>query len=159
MPLTTFSFSRLKHPHILQLVGVTIRPLCFVMELATCDTLTHFLSAKGNAKKISWKEKATLAQDAAKGLLYLHTLDPPIIHRDIKGPNVLVMPQTRRRGRKRRRRELYFLRNHLLSVLFSFVRIPKASASSQSSQTLALVSTVTRPLEESLTIPLGLLPR
>lgn len=28
--------------------------------------------------------------DAAKGMLYLHTHDPPILHRDLKSPNLVV---------------------------------------------------------------------
>ena len=28
------------------------------------------------------------ALDAAKGLLYLHSCNPPIIHRDLKSPNL-----------------------------------------------------------------------
>lgn len=28
--------------------------------------------------------------DAAKGMMYLHSSDPPVIHRDLKSPNLLV---------------------------------------------------------------------
>jgi len=31
-----------------------------------------------------------MALDAAKGMLYLHSCSPPIIHRDLKSPNLLV---------------------------------------------------------------------
>jgi serine/threonine protein kinase len=31
-----------------------------------------------------------MAMDAAKGMLHLHLCDPPIIHRDLKSPNLLV---------------------------------------------------------------------
>lgn len=31
-----------------------------------------------------------LSIDGAKGMLYLHTLNPPLIHRDIKSPNLLI---------------------------------------------------------------------
>ena len=30
------------------------------------------------------------ALDAAKGMLYLHTRSPPVVHRDLKSPNLLV---------------------------------------------------------------------
>jgi serine/threonine protein kinase len=34
--------------------------------------------------------KLKLAQDIAKGMLYLHTRHPPIVHRDVKSLNILV---------------------------------------------------------------------
>ncbi len=33
---------------------------------------------------------ALQALDAAKGMLYLHSRSPPILHRDLKSPNLLV---------------------------------------------------------------------
>lgn len=30
------------------------------------------------------------AMDGAKGVLYLHRFEPPLIHRDLKSPNLLV---------------------------------------------------------------------
>jgi serine/threonine protein kinase len=37
--------------------------------------------------QLSWHAQAL---DAARGCLYLHTCSPPIIHRDLKSPNLLV---------------------------------------------------------------------
>lgn len=34
--------------------------------------------------------RLNMALDAAKGMNYLHTSDPPVIHRDLKSPNLLV---------------------------------------------------------------------
>jgi serine/threonine protein kinase len=41
-------------------------------------------------KKLTFLEKLNLLLDAAKGMVYLHTFDPPIIHRDLKSQNLLV---------------------------------------------------------------------
>ena len=37
-----------------------------------------------------WPRKVKMVEDIALGMNYLHTLDPPIIHRDLKLENVFV---------------------------------------------------------------------
>ena len=39
---------------------------------------------------IEWRVKLQLALDAAEGMLYLHSREPPVIHRDLKTSNLLV---------------------------------------------------------------------
>ena len=39
---------------------------------------------------LDWPKRLNMAMDAAKGMLHLHLCDPPIIHRDLKSPNLLV---------------------------------------------------------------------
>jgi serine/threonine protein kinase len=34
-----------------------------------------------------------IAKDIAKGCAFLHSANPPVIHRDLKSPNVLVRPR------------------------------------------------------------------
>ena len=42
-----------------------------------------------------------MALDAAKGMNYLHRSDPPVIHRDLKSPNLLVDKHWRVKVRQR----------------------------------------------------------
>ena len=39
---------------------------------------------------LDWHVKAHIANDAAKGMTYLHLHDPPILHCDLKSSNVCV---------------------------------------------------------------------
>jgi len=57
------------------------------------DCLITFSQAdvlQNQAIEISWVERVDIAKQAAKGMNYLHTFNPPIIHRDLKSLNILV---------------------------------------------------------------------
>ncbi len=41
-------------------------------------------------RQLSWGRLLSMAHDAAKGMLYLHSRHPPIVHRDLKSANLLV---------------------------------------------------------------------
>lgn len=40
--------------------------------------------------QLTWIQRVQFAIDAAKGMAYLHSLDPPVLHRDLKGVNLLI---------------------------------------------------------------------
>jgi serine/threonine protein kinase len=42
------------------------------------------------AEQLSWQRLLGMALDGAKGMLYLHSITPPIAHRDLKSANLLV---------------------------------------------------------------------
>ncbi len=50
---------------------------------------TQFLHDEDRAD-ISWKLRYKLAIDIAEGVAFLHALNPPLLHRDLKSPNILV---------------------------------------------------------------------
>ena len=82
--------SRLRHPHIVQFLGLWQKATCnlpaLVMEYLpiTLDTLL------GQYADIPITMKVSFLHDVAKGLTYLHECDPPIIHRDLTARNVLL---------------------------------------------------------------------
>uniref|UniRef100_A0A0A9BJM1 non-specific serine/threonine protein kinase n=1 Tax=Arundo donax TaxID=35708 RepID=A0A0A9BJM1_ARUDO len=47
-------------------------------------------SGKGSTTRLEFKQRLSIAIGAAKGLDYLHSLAPPLIHKDFKTSNVLV---------------------------------------------------------------------
>lgn len=85
--------SILEHPNVVRFIGVSWRllpELCMVSELMPQGDLAHYL-ASPESKQLTWKaEKLALATDIANALVYLHSLMPVIIHRDLKSLNVLL---------------------------------------------------------------------
>lgn len=41
-------------------------------------------------KHFDLNDKGAIAEQIAQALAYMHSLNPPVIHRDVKPPNVLV---------------------------------------------------------------------
>lgn len=84
----------LRHPNIVTFMGYCVEPPCLVTEYCTRGSLYDRLAeARGGgaaASQLTWERRLNIALDAAKGMLYLHTRDTPIVHRDLKSPNLLV---------------------------------------------------------------------
>ncbi|KAJ3718532.1 kinase-like domain-containing protein [Lentinula raphanica] len=79
---------QLKHPHILPLLGVNLElflpSFCLISPWMENKDIITFL--RQNPKHNIFR--ALL--DIAAGMCYLHSRDPPIVHGDIRGANVLV---------------------------------------------------------------------
>lgn len=81
--------TKLRHPNILQFLGACLSPeFLLVTEYAENGSLYSLL--QNRAVKISWAQALKLVVDVAKGILYLHSRTPVIVHRDIKSLNILV---------------------------------------------------------------------
>jgi serine/threonine protein kinase len=84
----------IKHPHVVPLVGICIKPLAIVLELAPLGALDSMLKhyrRSGDRLAIATVQQVCL--QIARALEYLH--QQHIIYRDLKSENVLVwsMPQ------------------------------------------------------------------
>ncbi|KAF9522699.1 kinase-like domain-containing protein [Crepidotus variabilis] len=79
---------QLRHPNILPLVGATTECFpgryCFVVPWLSNGSITSYLKTHPN------HDRNTAIQQIVDGLDYLHNLDPPVAHKDLKGDNVLV---------------------------------------------------------------------
>ena len=82
--------SRLRHPNIVRFFGIYHPPGArvpsLVMERLHCS-LTSLLEEN---PVVPIGTKLSIIKDAALGLRYLHTRNPPIIHRDLSSNNVLL---------------------------------------------------------------------
>ncbi|XP_054010548.1 mitogen-activated protein kinase kinase kinase 7-like [Hylaeus anthracinus] len=84
--------SRVVHPNIVKLYGAcTKNPVCLVMEYAEGGSLYNILHCNPQPRytaghAMSW------ALQCARGVAYLHNMKPkPLIHRDLKPPNLLLV--------------------------------------------------------------------
>ena len=82
--------STLRHPHIVQFLGICALPgsrlPALVME-RLLTSLHDLLEARPN---IPLGLKHSFLYDTARGLTYLHSRSPPLIHRDLSARNVLL---------------------------------------------------------------------
>ncbi|RHY28844.1 hypothetical protein DYB32_005661 [Aphanomyces invadans] len=70
-------------------IDTLMLPSCFVTEFLDRGDLYSVL--KNPRVQLSWKQPLlSMAIDISRGMAYLHSMDPPIIHRDLKSMNILV---------------------------------------------------------------------
>eukprot|EP01119_Soliformovum_irregulare_P006174 TRINITY_DN1796_c0_g2_i1.p1 TRINITY_DN1796_c0_g2~~TRINITY_DN1796_c0_g2_i1.p1 ORF type:complete len:1144 (-),score=335.54 TRINITY_DN1796_c0_g2_i1:51-3482(-) len=82
--------STLEHKNVLKFLGTSIThsgEVFLVTEYMEHGSIKDLLS---NTENVDWKLKIRLAIDAARGMQYLHSCQPPIIHRDLKSSNLLI---------------------------------------------------------------------
>ena len=85
----------LRHPNVLQLLAVTTEApdLGLVTEVAARGNLLACLEAQNEGRMPEAEDLAQRlrwARDTARGMSYLHTREPPVIHRDIKPLQILI---------------------------------------------------------------------
>lgn len=79
------------HPNIVLFMeaGFYKGSICIISEYCARGSLRDVLM-RSNVKHLSWPTKLRLALGICHGIQYLHNAHPPMIHRDLKSPNVLV---------------------------------------------------------------------
>ena len=81
--------SVLKHKNIVKLEALSFNPLAFVLEYMNCGDLRKYLD-ENKRKHINWDTRMQMLIDISIGMNFAHNQWPPIIHRDLKTPNVFL---------------------------------------------------------------------
>ena len=85
--------SKLNHPNIVHFIGIYLPPQqsfpVMIMELMD-ESLTSYAETGAEKPSISFTKKIAILHDVAEGLSYLHSRNPPVIHRDLSPNNVLL---------------------------------------------------------------------
>ncbi|KAE9404706.1 kinase-like protein [Gymnopus androsaceus JB14] len=81
-------WSQLDHPNVLAFLGINVHLFperyCLVSPWYSHGSVVKYLSMHPEANKTK------IINDILKGLKYLHTRNPPVVHGDLKGSNILV---------------------------------------------------------------------
>ncbi|GLI61954.1 hypothetical protein VaNZ11_004517 [Volvox africanus] len=85
----------LNHPNIARFLAMCEEPPCIVMQYYPYGSLFDLLSRaqKGSpkaAKELTWSKRLDMLRDVASGMQYLHSRKPPVIHGDLRSPNLLL---------------------------------------------------------------------
>jgi serine/threonine protein kinase len=81
----------LEHPHIVKFIAVIgrSREALLVMEIMT-ETLDKRIKRSPTPSGLEKMEAAWICCQVADGLAYLHSRDPPVVHRDLTTKNILL---------------------------------------------------------------------
>ncbi|KAJ4840361.1 hypothetical protein Tsubulata_007633 [Turnera subulata] len=83
--------SKIRHPHLLILLGACTDRGCLVYEYMENGSLEDRLRKLNNTPPIPWFDRFRIAWEVASALVFLHNCKPnSIVHRDLKPANILL---------------------------------------------------------------------
>lgn len=89
----------MRHPNIVQFMGISTNPPAIITEYCSRISLYDVLQkAKRNPTavvELTWQRRMQMLADAVRGMIHLHMMNPPIVHRDLKSLNLLVTADLR----------------------------------------------------------------
>ncbi|GMY29515.1 putative serine/threonine-protein kinase [Fagus crenata] len=86
------TLGKLRHPNIVKFLGYCMSgsDRLLIYEFIQKGSLDQWLQQEQDVSSLSWGTRIQIVKGVANGLSFLHGLEKPIIHRDIKASNVLL---------------------------------------------------------------------
>ena len=81
--------SKLNHPNIVRFVGI-YHPPQQLFPVMIMELMNESLTTYAGNPVISYESRLSILHDVAEGLSFLHSRNPPVIHRDLSPNNVLL---------------------------------------------------------------------
>ena len=81
--------SKLKHPNIVHFIGI-YHPPQLLFPVIIMELMDESLTVYAQKPDISFKRRMSILHDVAEGLSYLHSRNPPVVHRDLSPNNILL---------------------------------------------------------------------
>ncbi|KAL0441381.1 UNVERIFIED_CONTAM: U-box domain-containing protein 52 [Sesamum radiatum] len=83
--------SRMRHPHMVILLGACPEYGCLVYEYMQNGSLEDRLFCRDGSRPLSWRTRFRIAAEITTALNFLHRTRPePLVHRDLKPANILL---------------------------------------------------------------------
>ncbi|ETL82998.1 TKL/DRK protein kinase [Phytophthora nicotianae CJ01A1] len=82
--------AQLRHPNVVMFMGVMVHPEFVGLVMELCPKGSVYSVIHNNDVKIDWSLLLRMMVDSSRGMHFLHSSKPPILHRDLKSVNLLI---------------------------------------------------------------------
>lgn len=82
--------ARLRHPNLILFMGYTVHPYLSIMSEYMGRGSLFDVLRRQKGKPLDIDKQRVVALSVARGMAYLHSRSSPILHMDLKSPNILV---------------------------------------------------------------------
>ncbi len=90
-----FLLGSLSHPNIMRFCAVCLDPPMIVTQYYQHGSLFELLkkARRGDRRaqaELTWSKRLDMLRDVAAGMVFLHSRRPPVVHGDLRSPNLLL---------------------------------------------------------------------